>query len=150
MAKVGIPLLFLFSMFFLALPDDQQHITQGKMSSPRPLCSSQFALVNYACARVPRVPLPPPTHPHQESGHGNEHRHGHKHGHRHRHRHRHRHHETPEQNNCCRWLKTVDIECICDILVNLPAFLSRPNHQFTVDLDENRSVTYSCGGRLKP
>ncbi|XWS31603.1 hypothetical protein CRYUN_Cryun23aG0090600 [Craigia yunnanensis] len=153
MAKVGIPILVLFSMFLVALPNNLSQMPE-QISPLRPLCASQFALVNYACSMVPLVPLPPGTPSPLELEHTNEHRHGHRHSlshsHSHSHRPRHGHHETPQQNYCCRWLKLVDAECVCDILVHLPAFLSRPNHQYTVVLDETCSFTYSCDGRLRP
>ncbi|XVF21806.1 hypothetical protein REPUB_Repub12eG0121800 [Reevesia pubescens] len=155
MAKVGIPILFLFSMFLVALPNDLppeagQVAVPVPVAPPRPLCASQFALVNYACAIVPLVPMPPPPPPPSppESGHGNGHRHGQ--SHTHRHRHRRAHHATREQQYCCRWLNLVDNECVCDILVRLPVFLSRPNHQYTVVVDESCIVTFSCAGRLAP
>ncbi|KAJ9171937.1 hypothetical protein P3X46_015233 [Hevea brasiliensis] len=159
---------------------------------PRPLCVSQFALVNYACAMLPYTPLPPlppaspspddeedrhghvhshshnqshshshvqgPGHGHKQGlGHGRNHNngqgHGHGHGqeHRHGHRHRHRHatrRESPAQENCCRWLNELDDECVCDMLVRLPPFLSRPMHLYTLYLDETCNVTYACEGRL--
>ncbi|KAJ9187663.1 hypothetical protein P3X46_003091 [Hevea brasiliensis] len=188
--------LMLFAAILLLLP---------KMEAQpfsRPLCVSQFALVNYACAMLPYIPLPPlvppmpslppapPSdydeenrrghshghgHGHDHHGHeqwpgqGHEHgrnhshgqgqgrRHGHerKHGqeqsHGHRHRHRHRHAiqpESTEQANCCRWLNELDDECVCDLLVRLPPFLSRPIHMYNLYLDETCNVTYACEGRL--
>ena len=111
MTKVGIPILVLFSMFLVALPNNLP-LMPGQISPLRPVCASQFALVNYACSMVPLVPLPPGTPPPV----GLEDTNGHRHGHRHRHSHRPRngHHETPQQNYCCRWLKLVDAECVCD------------------------------------
>ncbi|GAA0172654.1 hypothetical protein LIER_26438 [Lithospermum erythrorhizon] len=49
---------------------------------------------------------------------------------------------------CCRWLKAVDNECVCDVLVHLPSFLSRPVHLYNVLVDESCSVTFSCSSRL--
>ncbi|XVE77758.1 hypothetical protein DITRI_Ditri13aG0088400 [Diplodiscus trichospermus] len=147
MAKVGIRILFFLSMSFIAR-SKKLPLMPGQISTPRSYCASQFSLANYACSRVPLVPFPPPIPPPAESGHGNGHRQGHKH--RHRHRHRDRVSETPEQSNCCQWLKTVDVECVCEILVHMPAFLSRPNHRYTVVVDETCSLTFSCRGRLRP
>ncbi|OMP05013.1 tetratricopeptide repeat-containing protein-like protein [Corchorus olitorius] len=164
MMKVGIPTLFLLSIFFVT----QLPITLSQLIRPQPppvpLCASQFALANYACVKVPLVQLPPPAPlpppppdsppPPEAEGHRHHHRHGHgnsqgqENGHGHRHRHRHRHHETPDERNCCRWLQQIDNECVCDVLVHLPPFLSRPNHDYTVVVDETCSVTYKCGGRL--
>ncbi|OAY49673.1 kininogen-1 [Manihot esculenta] len=178
-----------------------------------PLCVSQFALVNSACAMLPYIPLPllippfPPLplapsldevnrhghdhspsdnhghdhsssdnhgHGHEEwpgQGHGDdlghelEHGHNYSHGHgqgqgqgqghghgqehRHAHRHKHKHrHESAVKEKCCRWLNELDDECVCDLLVRLPPFLSRPLHTFNVYLDETCNVTYACEGRL--
>ncbi|XP_031263757.1 annexin B11-like [Pistacia vera] len=141
-----------------------------------PLCVSQFRLANYACSMLPYSPAPPlppnpPTpspppddhsshrhghghgHGHEhEHGHGHGHGHGHEHGHGHGHGHKHRHHhgsgETPQEGDCCRWLKEVDNECVCDLLVHLPVFLARPVHEYNVIVDESCNVTYSCSGRL--
>ncbi|KAJ8748387.1 hypothetical protein K2173_003024 [Erythroxylum novogranatense] len=74
----------------------------------RPLCVSQFALVNYACAALPYTPLPPPAPPAPPAPEPD--RHGHSHGHHHRRRHRHHHHQSHSQKNCCRWLKELDDE----------------------------------------
>lgn len=116
---------------------------------PRPLCTSQFNLVNYACAQLPYSPAPPlpppPSTPLPPDNSDSSHRH------RHRHRHR-RHHntrETPEESNCCRWLKEVDNECVCELLVQLPIFLARPVHEYTVLVDDSCNVTYTCSGRIR-
>ncbi|KAJ8898662.1 hypothetical protein K2173_004696 [Erythroxylum novogranatense] len=113
--------------------------------SQRPLCASQFALVNYACAALPYMPPSPPSPPPPEE---DSHENGH--GHRHRRRHRHHHHETQNEENCCRWLKELDDECVCDLLIHLPPFLSRPAHAYSIIVDDACNVTYSCGGRLIP
>lgn len=114
----------------------------------RSVCSSQFNLVNYACAMLPysqAPPLPPPqltpSPPHDDNS-------GHGHRHRHRHRRDHGSPATPEEENCCRWLKNVDNECVCDLLVRLPIFLARPVHEYTVIVDDSCNVTYTCPGRL--
>uniref|UniRef100_A0A6N2MD81 Uncharacterized protein n=1 Tax=Salix viminalis TaxID=40686 RepID=A0A6N2MD81_SALVM len=51
---------------------------------------------------------------------------------------------TPEEN-CCRWLNDVDAECVCELLVHLPPFLSKPPHEYTVKIDDSCTVSYSCG-----
>lgn len=115
--------------------------------SHRPLCTSQFTLVNHACAFLPFTPTPhhhPPPSPQSNNHHGRRRR---QRRHR-RHRGRH-HHESPVQQDCCRWLKEVDDECVCDLLVHLPPFLSRPLHQYTVMVDDTCSVTFQCGSRIK-
>ncbi|PIN25866.1 hypothetical protein CDL12_01383 [Handroanthus impetiginosus] len=138
-----------------------------------PLCASQFALVNRACALLPYSPVPPPSpdagppspssldvlessrhdrrgHGHGHGhGHGQEHEHRHDHGHSHSHRHsRHHHKETSVEADCCRWLKEVDNVCVCDLLVHLPPFLTRPVHNYTVIVDDSCNVTFQCGSRL--
>ncbi|KAJ4829139.1 hypothetical protein Tsubulata_011829 [Turnera subulata] len=101
----------------------------------------------------------------QGHGHGNEHGNGHEHGHGHGHGHRHRkshgsghghgqgfheggvgYSESPEERNCCRWLKDVDDECVCELLVHLPSFLARPLHEYSVVADPTCNVTFSCVG----
>lgn len=120
--------------------------------NPTPLCASQFALVNRACAILPYTPVPPPSPPAPPSppspdGPENRNRHRHRHGHGHRHR-RHGYRETPAEEECCRWLKEVDDVCVCDLLVHLPAFLTRPVHNYTVVVDDICDVTFECGSRL--
>ncbi|XP_014494947.1 uncharacterized protein LOC106756858 [Vigna radiata var. radiata] len=120
---------------------------------PRPLCGSQFALVNYACSRLPfRHGAPPadsPPPPDGEDGDGethhshSHHRHNHRHGHGHRH-----HHQTPEEDNCCRWAKEVDSQCVCELLLRLPPFLVRPVHQYTLNIGDACNITYSCGSPI--
>uniref|UniRef100_A0A2C9WQB5 Bifunctional inhibitor/plant lipid transfer protein/seed storage helical domain-containing protein n=1 Tax=Manihot esculenta TaxID=3983 RepID=A0A2C9WQB5_MANES len=193
MEIVKTPTLMLFAAALVFLPKMEAQQFQ------HPLCVSQVALVNYACAMLPYIPLPPlippirplppadPSPDDEENGHGHvdnhghsrdqnnsqgpyrheqgpghghghehEHEHGHKHGHGHNHshghgqehRHRHRHHESHAHGNCCRWLNELDDECVCDMLVRLPSFLSRHMHTYTLYLDETCNITYACEGRL--
>ncbi|KAL2320930.1 hypothetical protein Fmac_029899 [Flemingia macrophylla] len=142
---------------FLALvPKMESQIRSSSLSistPPRPLCVSQFALVNYACSRLPfsRGVLPhdspssPDPSPADEEGHTNN---NHNHSHRHRHGHKHRHHQTPDEENCCRWAKEVDNQCVCEILARLPPFLIRPLHQYTLNIGESCDITYSCGSPI--
>ncbi|KAI7984106.1 hypothetical protein LOK49_LG15G00431 [Camellia lanceoleosa] len=149
--------------------------TKCDMPLPPPLCITQFALVNRACAMLPHMSLPPPSPPsspplldddgqnhgnrhrhgperehRQEHGHdhGHRHEHGHRHGHRHAHMHEYRYQESPVQQDCCHWVKEVDAECVCGVLDQLPPSLTRPVHNYTVIVTESCSVTYECGGRL--
>ncbi|TKY62471.1 hypothetical protein E2542_SST12327 [Spatholobus suberectus] len=122
-------------------------------TTPRPLCASQFALVNYACSRLPFTPGTPPdslpssssspTSPASPDDDTNNH-----HSHRRRHGHKHRHHQTPDEENCCRWAKEVDNQCVCELLVRLPPFLIRPVHQYTLNIGESCDITYSCGAPI--
>ncbi|CAL5437020.1 hypothetical protein CsSME_00047170 [Camellia sinensis var. sinensis] len=112
----------------------------------QPLCISQLALANHACSLVPHTGVPPPSPPSPPSPSPSE-ENSPTHGHGHRHRHRHR--ESPIEHDCCRWLKEVDTACVCELLIRLPTFLSRPVHEYTVEVDETCSVTYACGGRLR-
>ncbi|XP_019444499.1 PREDICTED: pheromone-processing carboxypeptidase KEX1-like [Lupinus angustifolius] len=144
----------------------------------RPLCASQFALANYACVKLPfspgSPPEPPPDSPpspdddggddnddgggdNDDGGddndddddhhhHHDRRRHGHGHGHRHGHRHRNR--KGPEEEECCRWAKEVDSQCVCELLVRLPPFLMRPVHQYSLDIGDDCHITYSCGGPI--
>ncbi|KAM6558615.1 uncharacterized protein LOC115709501 [Cannabis sativa] len=126
---------------------------EGKLSgpqtgiTPRPVCASQFALANYACSMIPYSPLPPPA-PSTPSLDANHHHGRHRRGGRGGHRHRHRHHGTQEEDDCCRWLYEIDTDCVCDMLVHLPNFLSRPVHEYTLVVGDTCNVTYTCGGRV--
>lgn len=125
----------------------------GQLPQPqRPLCVSQLALVNYACGTL--LPAPPATSlpsataalpADDDNNHGHRHGHGHRHrnGHRLGGRHGHNHGGRLEQN-CCRWLSDVDPECVCELLVRLPPFLSKPHHEYTVKINDSCSVSYSC------
>ena len=124
-------------------------------SSPHPLCASQFALVNYACATLPFTPgsppspptplsPPSPTSPDDEEGHRSHKRHGHRHSHSHWHRYQ----PTPQEDNCCQWAREMDSQCVCEILLRLPPFLTRPLHQYSVLIGDLCEVTYSCGGPI--
>eukprot|EP00258_Populus_trichocarpa_P024101 XP_024440120.1 uncharacterized protein LOC18105302 [Populus trichocarpa] len=125
----------------------------GQLPQPqRPLCVSQLALVNYACGTL--LPAPPATSlpsataalpADDDNNHGHRHGHGHRHrnGHRRGGRHGHNHGGMLEQN-CCRWLSDVDPECVCELLVRLPPFLSKPHHEYTVKINDSCSVSYSC------
>ncbi|XP_004495224.2 uncharacterized protein [Cicer arietinum] len=116
--------------------------------SLHPLCAPQFALVSNACGMLsftpgllpsPILPPPSPSSPDDE---------GHKSDHHHHHRHRHGHHSSTEEDNCCRWAKEMDSRCVCEILVRLPPFLTRPLHQYSVVIGESCVITYSCGGPI--
>ncbi|CAK8571951.1 unnamed protein product [Lathyrus sativus] len=121
--------------------------------SLRPLCAPQLALVSYACGMLsftpgshpsPILPPPSPSSPDDDEGHHNEGQQSH----HHRHGHRHRHHRTSHEDNCCRWARDIDSRCVCEILVKLPLFLTRPLHEYTVVIGESCTVTYSCGGPI--
>lgn len=131
-------LKFAFVISFLLLARNVSSMPPDT-SLPRqpqfPMCSSQLALVNYACSLLPATP--PSSHDF----------HYHDEHHRHDHRHRHREHQgTPQEENCCRWLNDVDDACVCELLVRLPPFLSRPVHQYTITVHDTCTVTYNCGG----
>lgn len=133
------------------------------ISPLRPLCASQFALVNHACIRLPLstmepdLPdeplLDPPPRPHvdaldPQASHGHEHAQSPTHQEPHHHRH-HTREPTPIERDCCRWLKEVDTECVCDLLIRLPPFLARPVHEYIVIVHEVCTITYSCGGGIR-
>ncbi|TYI68358.1 hypothetical protein E1A91_D08G083900v1 [Gossypium mustelinum] len=144
MKKVGIPILFLNSMFLMvvALPIKLPIMPQVRTNPPRlfPLCTSQLMIVNYACGTVPLVPSPflssntpdvgnengNGTWSSQRDGNGIENGVG-EGGNKHRHR-----------------------DCVCDILAHLPLFLSWHLHHHTILVGEACKVTFTCGGRLRP
>ncbi|GLU07517.1 hypothetical protein SLE2022_244730 [Rubroshorea leprosula] len=173
MENVKFPLLIILAVLFV-LPE-----VKSELKFPLPpndlLCTSQFAVANHACAFLPVVPLPTAAHlrsppsqsplpPSPHGGHNHGHRHGpppddgghhiHEHHHRRRHGHRHghvyRYKETTEEDNCCKWLKTIDNECVCAVLAHLPPFLSRPIHNYTVHVDDSCDISFLCAGGLKP
>ncbi|XP_074368311.1 uncharacterized protein LOC141708540 [Apium graveolens] len=160
-----IPKIALLIMFLVLSPKIECQIwLQPPVSplppiQPTPLCASQFALANHACAMLPYIPIPPPSPPivrdtsppvtsdsdAPESSPTPSHRH------RHRHSHSHSNplpHQTPVAQECCRWLQQIDSGCVCDLLVRLPVFLAKPVHQYTVTVDRSCAVTYSCSGRI--
>ncbi|KAK6940849.1 hypothetical protein RJ641_030380 [Dillenia turbinata] len=127
-------------------------------SSSRPLCLSQFALVNHACSALPVTPIDPPDpqgfelesdqHEHHNNRDDHEGRHRHQHGHHsHSHSHRHRHHTSPIEDDCCKWLKEVDSICVCELLVHLPPFLTMPAHAYSITVDDTCRVTFTCSQR---
>ncbi|XP_059302126.1 uncharacterized protein LOC132054071 [Lycium ferocissimum] len=111
----------------------------------RPLCLNQFALVNNACRFLPYSPLPPPSpaapipdstpapspEPLPPSPPSLPHI------------------ETPAEEECCRWMRTVDSECVCALLAHLPTFLARPIHQYTAVVDPACSVTFTCSSSIR-
>lgn len=148
-------LIMTLALTFLAfVPKMESHIKPPAISLPppplHPLCATQLALVSYACAMLPfspGSPLTPPLSPDDDDGEGHHRsRHNHNHGHRHRHSRHHRH--FPEEDNCCRWAREMDSQCVCEILLQLPPFLTRPSHQYSVVIGESCNVTYSCGGPI--
>lgn len=143
MTKLGVLLLFIFSMLYVAMSNNLTLIPE-QITFPHPLCRSQIALVNFACAMVPVLPMPQSPPPPEDGD-------GHRHRHRRRHRHRHRHvsRETPEQRYCCEWLRQMDSLCVCEILYHLPPFLWKPNHKYTIVVDDECSVTFLCEGRQR-
>ncbi|KAI4297574.1 hypothetical protein L6164_037459 [Bauhinia variegata] len=141
MEKITIFNLFTLALAFLALlPKMESQVT------PPLLCLSQVALANYACVMLPHPPgsppfpptpfPPPPSPPEVMDGHGQGPGRSRQRGHQ----------LTPQEDKCCRWVKEVDSQCVCEILIHLPSFLARPLHQYTVKVGELCEVTYSCGG----
>lgn len=133
---------------------NSQFATWPGPAVPRPLCLSQFSLVNNACQFLPLTPLPPPgpapaprpvptfspapgpapapapglvptfspaPAPPTSLGYT----------------------QTPAEEECCRWMKAVDSECVCSLLAHLPTFLARPIHQYTTLAHATCSVTFT-------
>jgi len=91
-----------------------------------PLCLSQLALANYACAMLPLTAAPPSLPP-PSPGHGGNQQ------------------STLQEEDCCRWAKEIDNQCVCEALVLLPPFLTKPSHQYAISIGQSCNVTYSCG-----
>ncbi|KAL8510504.1 hypothetical protein ACS0TY_017355 [Phlomoides rotata] len=115
--------------------------------NPNPNCANQFALVNRACLLVPFRSGGTPSTPSLPGGdevslhlrrrsHSRHHRGHWIHAHR---------PETPQEGDCCRWLKEVDSFCACALLLHLPPFLITPEHSYTIIVDEYCRVTFQCG-----
>ncbi|GAA0175695.1 hypothetical protein LIER_28818 [Lithospermum erythrorhizon] len=161
MEKALISKLVLLMVFLMLHPSLQQFSSPDYV--PRPLCQSQFILVNHACIPLPYSPgnpiTPPdgpsdsppspssPASPEDPLEYLTRNR-----------RQRQRQEappqeeppqESPVEQECCRWLKAVDTECVCDLLVHLPTFLSRPVHEYSVIVDETCNVTFACPSRIK-
>ncbi|XP_057432666.1 uncharacterized protein LOC130725454 [Lotus japonicus] len=156
MERVDILMVTMALTLLALVPKTESHVGAEGHVVPRPLCASQFALVNYACGRlpfspgVPPAPVPaPPSPPSPDDERSHRHRQGHGGGgHGHGHRHRHHRESTPDEENCCRWAKDVDTQCVCELLVHLPPFLVKPAHQYTLIVGEECQITYSCGGPI--
>lgn len=186
MAKMEEILTFaVFVAILLLIPKIQSQ------SDVPPLCITQFALVNHACAFLPYTPpddddddTPPsppddddstPPSPPDDDGDGGgggggdqgridngnkynqslvdddsgDDHHNHHHHHRHhRHRHRQGHSASDVEDECCRWLKEVDDECVCGLLLRLPPYLSKPEHDYTVIVNDDCEVTFECPGKF--
>ncbi|CAK7348178.1 unnamed protein product [Dovyalis caffra] len=133
------------ALFVASLLLEQPATEANPAPTQHPLCVSQYSLVNYACSGIRGTPLPNyslTSDDDHDGGHGHGHGHSHRHGHRHRHRASH-HGPSSSQDNCCKWLNELDDECVCDLLYNLPPFLSKPAHQYTLYVDEACNVTYN-------
>lgn len=159
MERTNITLLFLITAFLAVISkSNSQYRPAPAIPLPsypalRPLCLSQFALVNHACSMLPYSPLPPPSPsspptPPALAQPPCPPKNGHRHGHHHRHKHSSSTHVSVAAEECCRWLKEVDTQCVCDLLVRLPIFLAKPAHDYTVAVSDDCSVTYQCPGRV--
>ncbi|KAI9080265.1 hypothetical protein K1719_037659 [Acacia pycnantha] len=147
-----INLITILGVALLALVPKMESMPIRVPTEPRPLCASQFALANYACARLPftrGTPPSPPSPPDDgdDDDDGDHDGDDHNLSHRQRHRH-HRHHHTDQEEDCCRWVKQVDSQCVCEFLLRLPPFLVRPVHEYKITLGDFCNATYYCGGPI--
>lgn len=132
-------------------------MTESLWKAVDPVCAAQITLVNHACSFLPFVVNPPPSHHSLVSAPSRNHTDGrHRHGHgspphssRGNHHRHHRHHHNPEEELCCRWMREVDDDCVCELLAQLPAFLSRPVHQYSVRVGDGCHESFLCGSRIK-
>ncbi|XP_058197466.1 uncharacterized protein LOC131313266 isoform X2 [Rhododendron vialii] len=160
---------------------------QSQSNGP-PVCITQLAQLNRACAFLPYTPPDAPPSPPDDDGdddhgrmdnvtnqslvddgdddHGrmdnvtNHHRHRHDdddgddhhrhHHHHHHHHHRHRHSQgrraSDAEDDCCTMLNEVDAVCVCSLLLRLPLFLSKPEHNYSVIVNDECEVTFECRG----
>ncbi|PIA26501.1 hypothetical protein AQUCO_09200007v1 [Aquilegia coerulea] len=162
MRRIQTVLLAFLAIFLVLIPEIICMPNFGQpipnFVQPRPLCLSQFALVNQACSSLPInvgpvVGAPPddtdePNEPDQKGAANGHEQHRREHHEHHRRRH-HRHHEMSKGvEDCCRWLKNLDDACVCELLFRLPPFLRRHSHSYVISLDEDCKVTYKCDGGL--
>ncbi|KAK3147197.1 hypothetical protein QOZ80_3BG0279340 [Eleusine coracana subsp. coracana] len=54
--------------------------------------------------------------------------------------------ELRAYRDCCRWLKEVQKDCVCEALMRLPPFLVKPQHTYVVRVGRTCQITYRCGG----
>ncbi|WVY98045.1 hypothetical protein V8G54_030196 [Vigna mungo] len=132
MKRIKIFNLTAMAMTFLAIVPKMVSQT---LPTPflHPLCLSQLTLANYACAMLPLTaapPVPPPPPPPSPGDHGFRGR------------------STLQEEDCCRWAKEIDNQCVCEVLVLLPPFLTKPLHQYAISIGESCNVTYSCAGTI--
>ncbi|KAK7393556.1 hypothetical protein VNO78_22114 [Psophocarpus tetragonolobus] len=138
MKTVKILNLIIVALTFLGyVPKMKSQIIPPLIPLPQPtlhpLCLSQLALVSYACAMLPPTPtlplIPPPSPPSpSDQSHGN--------------------HHASQEENCCRWAREMDTQCVCEFLLLLPTFLTRSLHQYSITIGQSCNVTYSCGGPI--
>ncbi|KAL3531363.1 hypothetical protein ACH5RR_010685 [Cinchona calisaya] len=143
MDKPNILILAVFLVFLAVQPRINSQWVPRPITS-RPLCATELAVASRACSLLPLVPGHPPSPPPPSAQQADSHWYELEHRHR-----MHRHEATPQEEDCCRWLGAIDSECVCDLLVYLPPFLSRPLHQYTVVVEDSCNVTYLCGSRIK-
>ncbi|XP_074347351.1 uncharacterized protein LOC141686200 [Apium graveolens] len=117
---------------------------------PTPLCDAQIAVASSACSMMPFSTFPPPSPlsqdlpaPSPNSPPSPLHRSRHRHSHGHV-----VHSQTPAEQECCHWVRAIDNECVCNVLVHLPVFLSKPTHTYNVITDPSCNIAYTCPGRL--
>ncbi|GMH26002.1 hypothetical protein Nepgr_027845 [Nepenthes gracilis] len=138
-----IPVLLpLMAILLVVVPELDSQPTPETPPVYQPLCVTQLTLVNHACSVIPYTPLQPhkSTPPSSSPSH-------HHHHHRRHHEQRHHYHHTVEEQECCRWLRALDPPCVCDVIGQLPVFLSRPLHNYTIYVYEDCVVTYECEGQ---
>lgn len=157
-------------MILLLIPKIQSQSNDDD-DDPPPLCITQLALVNSACAFLhtrhddddgDSSPPSPPNDDNDNGGDdpgrvdngdgqslvdandGDDRRHHHHH--HHRRRNRQGRGNSDREQDCCRWLKEVDDECVCALLLRLPPFLTKLEHEYTVEVNDQCNVTYECEG----
>ncbi|CAD6211241.1 unnamed protein product [Miscanthus lutarioriparius] len=108
-------------------------------------CISQFAIASQACSILP--PSPPDEHHHHDDDDEDEDDHDDdEHHDRDRRRSHHAAAELRAYRDCCRWLKEVQKDCVCEALLRLPPFLVKPQHTYVVRVGRTCKITYRCGG----
>ncbi|XP_072983423.1 uncharacterized protein [Typha latifolia] len=133
-------------------------------------CLTQFSLANQACAILPplsrtstaavNVTLQDDNDNDEDSDvdddndedeDEDEHEHEHEHSHHGHHRRGGHHHDQDgfalqprSYRDCCRWVRQVDRSCVCEALLRLPLFLTRPRHKYVMQIGRACRIRYKC------
>ncbi|KAK4441692.1 hypothetical protein Salat_0504100 [Sesamum alatum] len=130
-------------MLFLLAKVESIWVPNPPIDPNTPLCASQFALANRACSLLPYTSVPPPAPPAPPAGPqpGYCRRREHEHEHEHEHGHVHWRERRRPARGMLPVVEEVDNACVCEVLLYLPSFLTRPLHNYSVSSTKTCDVT---------